>query len=124
MTYSLFLAVFLAIPIVLLAVGGRRYIRRWHLGALGLVCTIAFVYTTPWDNYAAAKGLWAFAREFVWGPPLWFGWLPLEEYLFYFAEAIFTCLAMVWLAQVRGLVDPVNPVSPESSDKDGSRASS
>jgi lycopene beta-cyclase len=105
MTYSLFLLVFLVVPIVVLAVGVRGRVRRWHGWGMGLVCAVAFLYTTPWDNYAAYKGLWSFAPEFVWGPPLWFGWLPLEEYLFYFAEAIFTCLAMIALSRVRGLVD-------------------
>lgn len=100
MSYSAFLLVFLVIPIVLLAVGLRQHIQRHHLLAMVLVSAIAFVYTTPWDNYAAYKGLWSFAPEFVWGPPLWFGWLPLEEYLFYFAEAIFTCLAMIGLAKI------------------------
>lgn len=99
MTYGLFLLIFLVAPITVLLMVLWRQLRRHHWLAMALVSIIAFVYTTPWDNYAAYKGLWTFAPEFVWGPPFWFGWLPLEEYLFYFAEAIFTCLAMVALAQ-------------------------
>lgn len=79
-----------------------------HLKACGLICLISFVYTTPWDNYAAYKKLWSFAPEFVWGPPLWFGYLPLEEYLFYFAEAVFVCLVVVGLSCIRYLA-PENP---------------
>jgi putative membrane protein len=79
-----------------------------HLKACGLICLISFVYTTPWDNYAAYKKLWSFAPEFVWGPPLWFGYLPLEEYLFYFAEAVFVCLVVVGLSCIRFLA-PENP---------------
>jgi lycopene beta-cyclase len=103
-TYGLFLLIFLCIPIAGLLVALRRHLRRWHWLGLGLVCLIAFVYTTPWDNYAAYKKLWTFAPEFVLGPPYWFGWLPLEEYLFYFAEAILVCLVMVGLSRVRVLV--------------------
>ena len=100
MTYGLFLLVFLCLPIaVLLAVLWKR-LRRHHLLAGGLVCLLAFVYTTPWDNYAAYKRLWTFDPAFVYGPPLWFGYLPLEEYLFYFAEAVFVCLVLVGLSRV------------------------
>lgn len=100
MTYGAFLLVFLVLPIVLLGVGLRRFLRPAHFWAGGLVCLLAFVYTTPWDNYAAYKKLWSFAPAFVWGRPFWAGFLPLEEYLFYFAEAIFVCLALVALARV------------------------
>jgi lycopene cyclase domain-containing protein len=109
-TYGLFLLVFLVVPIIALLWHLRGRLQRFHLIAMGLVCLLAFVYTTPWDNYAAYKRLWTFAPEFVWGPPLWFGWLPLEEYLFYFAEAIFVCLTLIALSRVRWLaVDTLSP---------------
>jgi lycopene cyclase domain-containing protein len=108
-TYGAFLAVFLVIPTVLLFLRGQ--IKRHHGIALALVCLLAFVYTTPWDNYAAYKKLWAFDKAFVWGPPLWFGYLPLEEYLFYFAEAVFVCLALIALSRVPFLMPPPEPDS-------------
>ncbi len=107
MTYGQFLLVFLLVPIVVLAVALRARIRRHHRIACGLVCLLAFVYTTPWDNYAAYKKLWTFAPEFV--GAVWIGYLPLEEYLFYFAEAVFVCLALVALSQVPALA----PRGPE-----------
>ena len=97
MTYGLFLLIFLLCPIIFLALALRRHLTRAHLLSGAMICAISFVYTSPWDNYAAYKRLWTFAPEFVWGPPLWFGYLPLEEYLFYFAEAIFVCLVVVGL---------------------------
>lgn len=109
MSYGAFLGVFLLVPIAGLAVSLRRHLRRHHLLAGGLVCLLAFVYTTPWDNYAAYKRLWSFAPDFVWGPPLWFGWLPLEEYLFYFAEAVFVCLMLVGLSRLPFLAPPPEP---------------
>ncbi|MBC8102038.1 MAG: lycopene cyclase domain-containing protein [Cytophagales bacterium] len=110
MTYSGFLLLFLALPIALLLLVLRRRLTRFHRLGLGLVCLIAFVYTTPWDNYAAYKTLWSFDPAFVWGPPFWIGYLPLEEYLFYLAEAVFVCLTVVALARVRWL-------APEPDDE-------
>lgn len=103
MTYAQFLAVFLLLPIAILTALLRRHLRRAHLLACGLVCLIAFVYTTPWDNYAAAKQLWTFDPAFVLGPPFWLGWLPLEEYLFYVAETVFVCLVVVALSRFPAL---------------------
>lgn len=103
MTYAQFLLVFLALPIAFLVVLLRGCLRRFHLVAGGLVCLLAFVYTTPWDNYAAYQKLWTFDPAFVLGPPFWFGYLPLEEYLFYFGEAIFVCLVTVALSRVPAL---------------------
>ena len=103
MTYLNFLAVFLLAPIVLLTAVLWRHIRRYHLIGGGLVCLLAFVYTTPWDNYAAYRKLWTFDPAFVLGPPFWLGYLPLEEYLFYFAEAVFVCLVVVALSRVPAL---------------------
>ena len=100
MTYGLFLLVFLVLPTIALFFGLRRHLKRHHYIGLALVCLLAFVYTTPWDNYAAYKKLWTFGAGFVWGPPLWFGYLPLEEYLFYFAEAVFVCVALVGLSRL------------------------
>lgn len=106
MTYARFLFVFLFLPILALALALRRHVRRPQGIALVLVCLLAFVYTTPWDNYAAHKRLWTFDSRFVLGPPWWFGYLPLEEYLFYFGEAVFVCLVLVALARVPALAPP------------------
>ncbi len=103
MTYAQFLLVFLLPPILVLAVVLRRHVRRPQGIALALVCLLAFAYTTPWDNYAAYKRLWTFDSKFVLGPPFWFGYLPLEEYLFYFGEAVLVCLVMVGLGRGRAV---------------------
>ena len=105
-SYAAFLAVFLVGPIAVLVVFLRGRLRRFHVGAGALVCALAAGYTTPWDNFAVKRGLWSFAPGFVWGAPFRVGALPLEECLFYVAEAVFVCLAVVALSRVRGL-DPV-----------------
>ena len=100
MTYSRFLLLFLCLPIAVMLIALRGRLTRPQTLALLVINAIAFAYTTPWDNYAARAKLWSFAPAFVWGKPLWFGTLPLEEYLFYFAEAVFVCLALVLLSRV------------------------
>jgi len=111
-TYAVFLAVFLLLPIAGLLVFICRRLRWFHLRAAGLVCGMALLYTSPWDNFAARRGLWSFSPSFVWGRPFWIGALPLEEYLFYIAEAVFVSLMFVALSRL-----PAFAGRPEESDR-------
>lgn len=98
MTYSLFLLLFLLLPIVLLGFLLRRRLRARHGGACAVVCLLAFVYTSPWDNHAAKTRLWTFDPLFA--PPSHFWlYLPWEEYAFYFAQGILMCLLLLALAR-------------------------
>ena len=117
MTYSGFLVIFLVIPIVLLLLFLWGRLRCFHRLGLGLVCLLAFVYTTPWDNYAAFKHLWSFDPAFVWGRPFWVGWLPLEEYLFYLAEAVFVCLTVVALSRIPFFAPNFDDLNNTETDK-------
>lgn len=103
MTYFGFLALFLGVPIAALATiawqDGRR--GRRLAPALGahapatvifLHVVIALLYTTPWDNYLVATGVWWYDPELVTG--ITFGWVPLEEYVFFVVQPILTGL---WL---------------------------
>ena len=97
MTYARFLLVFLVVPILLLLVLVRGRLRGRHFVAGALVCALAFLYTSPWDNHAAAMRLWTFDPAFA--PPSHFVFfLPWEEYAFYFAQGILMCLLLVALA--------------------------
>lgn len=87
MTYSLFLLVFLVIPSIVLAIIQRRKVRRrWWGVAVGLTILMALIYTTPWDNYLVATGVWYYDPARVWGIVL--GYVPLEEYLFFVLQTI------------------------------------
>ena len=98
MTYALFLLVFLAVPIVLLALGLRGRLRARHGWACAAVCLLAFVYTSPWDNHAAKTKLWTFDPAFA--PPGHFVlYLPWEEYAFYFAQGVLMCLLVLLLSR-------------------------
>lgn len=63
MTYLQFHLVFLLPPLLLLGALTRRAARRgelprFGLAALALHALVAFLYTTPWDNYLVARGVW------------------------------------------------------------------
>jgi lycopene cyclase domain-containing protein len=103
MTYFGFLLRFLFIPIGLMllwtlldARRGKRVAATWcgwpAWSALLLHVVIAVVYTTPWDNYLVATGVWWYDPQLVTGLVL--GWVPIEEYTFFIVQPI---LAGLWL---------------------------
>lgn len=102
MTYFGFLLRFLVIPIlVFLAItywesrrnkqtnGFRRGRAVWIGIAIHILLAVA--YTTPWDNYLVATGVWYYNPELVTGILL--GYVPIEEYTFFVLE---TLLAGLW----------------------------
>ena len=102
MTYFGFLLRFLVIPIlVFLAItcwDNRRnkQVNGFRNGGavwLGIAVHVllAVVYTTPWDNYLVATGVWYYNPDLVTGILL--GYVPLEEYIFFVLETI---LAGLW----------------------------
>jgi len=113
MTYFGFLAQFVLIPIIILALWTiwdyrrdkrlPRALNGWPLwGAIGVHMIVALVYTTPWDNYLVASGVWWYDPNLVTG--IVFGWVPIEEYTFFLVQPILTGL---WLfALVRYLPMP------------------
>lgn len=101
MTYFGFLLRFIGIPLVILLIialidsrrgrtmtnffGGRAV---WL--SIGLHVLIAVIYTTPWDNYLVAAGVWYYNPDQISGILL--GRVPLEEYSFFVVETILTGL--------------------------------
>lgn len=98
MTYAAFLGVFLVMPLAAMMAAWGRGVRGRHGQACAIVCLLAFVYTAPWDNWAAKHGLWSFDPKFA--PPSHFlGWLPWEEYAFYILQGVFVCLLTLGLSR-------------------------
>jgi lycopene cyclase domain-containing protein len=108
MTYFGFLFRFLVIPILILLYliwrdtgrDTRRFIRpenRITWITLGSLMLMAVMYTTPWDNYLVATGVWEYNPALVAGIVL--GWVPLEEYLFFVLQPILTGLWIVYLVR-------------------------
>src|SRR5512147_2432394 len=102
MTYFGFLLRFLIIPIlVFLAVTYWDHKKNRHIvgfrngravwAAIGVHVLLAVVYTTPWDNYLVATGVWYYNPKLVTG--LVIGYVPIEEYTFFIVETI---LAGLW----------------------------
>jgi lycopene cyclase domain-containing protein len=115
MTYLQFHLVFLAPPLLVLGVLAAR---RWRRGAAArdpawafwLLPVIAFVYTTPWDNYLVARGVWTYPPGAVLAT---IGYVPVEEYLFFLLQPILTGL---WYRLVRATgPDRPAPEAPEAA---------
>jgi len=108
MTYFGFLLRFLLIPILIFLI-----ITWWEnknkiptLGfsngravwiAIGIHILLAVAYTTPWDNYLVATGVWYYNPALVTGIVL--GYVPIEEYTFFVVETILTGLWWWFLAR-------------------------
>ena len=105
MTYSSILAIFILPPLLLFAVAVIVHTLRsprttrhpWiPVLAVGLHMLIALLYTTPWDNYLVATGVWWYDPQLVAGYTL--GWVPVEEYFFFLLQ---TALTGFWLLLLR-----------------------
>lgn len=108
MTYFGFLALFLGIPLALLGAlarwdsrHGKRLPARlssWPARFVILAHIVAAVlYTTPWDNYLVATGVWWYDPQLVTGIVL--GWVPIEEYTFFVLQTLAMGLLLAGLAK-------------------------
>lgn len=108
MTYFGFLARFLMIPILVFLFitywdnKNNRHIHGFRNGravwaAIGVHILLAVIYTTPWDNYLVATGVWYYNPELVTGLVL--GYVPIEEYTFFVVETILSGLWWWFLAR-------------------------
>jgi lycopene cyclase domain-containing protein len=108
MTYFGFLLRFLVIPILIFLVitywdnKKNRLLSGFKNGravwlAIGIHILLAVTYTTPWDNYLVATGVWYYNPELVTGIVI--GYVPIEEYKFFVVETILACLWWWFLAR-------------------------
>lgn len=70
---------------------------------LFLICGIALVYTTPWDNYLVAQEIWTYDEGRIL-EQFRIGYVPLEEYLFFVLQPILTTGFLFFFAQRRAEV--------------------
>lgn len=100
MTYFSFHLIFVLPALVLALVLAWRRLRLPHLLWGAVVAAIAFVTTTPWDNWAVKKGIWSF--DWARTTPVVlqaFGqeWrLPAEEYAFFILLTFVVSLLCVY----------------------------
>ncbi|MEZ3144885.1 lycopene cyclase domain-containing protein [Halobaculum sp. MBLA0143] len=105
--YLLFHVLFVLPPLALvIARRPQLTARRRLLSTVGisLMATVAFLYTTPWDNLLIERGVWWYGDGAVF---VRFWAAPLGEYLFFVLQ---TVLMGVWLYHVD--FDP----TPEDAD--------
>lgn len=90
MTYWEFHLVFMLPALVLSGAAARR--ARLELGrraiwSVPVLAVLALLWTTPWDNYLVATGVWSYGEDRVAGT---IGWVPVEEYVFFVLQPLFT----------------------------------
>jgi putative membrane protein len=101
MTYFGVLLVFIVPPLLLALWWLRQPLLAWvtrnaprdknlPFWILLLHVFIALLYTTPWDNYLVASGVWWYDLNLVTGLTL--GWVPIEEYTFFALQTLLTGL--------------------------------
>jgi putative membrane protein len=67
------------------------------------------VFTSPWDNYAVAKGIWDFPADRVW---FRVRHLPIEEYAFFVIQSLLViafCIIFLQQSDVAERTDPAPP---------------
>ena len=108
MTYFDFLLRFLVIPIIvffliyLIDEKNKKDILGFKNGwavwvAIGIHILLALIYTTLWDNYLVATGVWYYNPQLVTGIVL--GYVPIEEYTFFVLETLFVGLGWQFLTR-------------------------
>jgi lycopene beta-cyclase len=107
-SYLQFHLVFILPPLLLLAVTVRGPLRASgkRLTPLALIAVIAFVYTTPWDNYLVWRGVWGYGTDRVIGT---IGYVPVEEYAFFLLQPLLTGLWTYHLLPRAGELRPADP---------------
>jgi lycopene cyclase domain-containing protein len=109
-TYFGVLTTFILPPLLALIILVPRDVWRWLIKREGVVhweaylivlvhVVAALVYTTPWDNYLVATGVWWYDPDLVTGITL--GWVPIEEYTFFVVQ---TLLSGLWTVGLMRLV--------------------
>jgi len=76
--------------------GGSDRAAWW---ALVIHVGIAFVYTTPWDNYLVYRGVWGYPPGRVLATV---GYVPIEEYAFFVIQTLGTGLLLFALGRAYG----------------------
>ena len=108
MTYLEFHLAFTAPPLVALALLQGRTRGPWW--PLALLVGLAFVWTTPWDNYLVAREVWTYPLDRVLARV---SYVPVEEYAFFVIQTVATGL-WVRLLQARWPVPAGPPGSTRS----------
>ena len=111
MTYLQFHLVFTLPALFVLKMTGPKVLSRDLIKAgasLFTITLIAFVWTTPWDNYLVQQGVWGYGEGRVIGT---WGYVPLEEYFFFIIQPLITGLwlyRLIWKNPASASIPPSN----------------
>ncbi|NNF56927.1 MAG: lycopene cyclase domain-containing protein [Rhodothermaceae bacterium] len=92
MTYLQFHAAFTLPALAALWIFRPRRVPAWW--PLVALVVIAFVYTTPWDNYLVAQRVWTYPADRVLATV---GHVPVEEYAFFVIQTVMTGLLFIFV---------------------------
>jgi len=67
----------------------RPFINHSEVFKIAVISAIAFVYTTPWDNYVIYSDAWKYPPDRVLAI---IGYVPIEEYMFFIIQTVLTSL--------------------------------
>ncbi len=113
MSYFGVLAVFILPPLLVMAWLAWRELRGENLLnylVVGALVGVALLYTTPWDNYLVATGVWWYDPKLVTGLTL--GWVPIEEYTFFVLQTLLTGFWALWVRARMPVGQGLRPMSP------------
>eukprot|EP00127_Corallochytrium_limacisporum_P003121 Clim_evm50s146 gene=Clim_evmTU50s146 len=70
--------------------------RQSHLEvqSIASICTIAFIWTVPWDNYLVYRKVWGYGESRVFAT---IGYVPVEEYAFFLLQPVLTGIWLLFL---------------------------
>ncbi len=109
MTYLQFHLIF-TLPVIfyLKMTGPKVFARDMTKATISLVviASIAFIWTTPWDNYLIQEGIWGYGQGRVLGT---LGYVPVEEYFFFLAQPLLTGFWLYRLIWKSNLIQPASP---------------
>jgi len=97
--YVAFHFVFVLPAIAVLGIAVHRRPSSNAVAGIGLLAVIAVVYTTPWDNYLVARGVWHYGAGTVTAR---IGHAPVGEYAFILLQPVLTGL---WLHALGPAID-------------------
>ena len=106
MSYSGFhLAFNLPLLLILFFLSGKGFWPVEVIAAMVAILGIVVAFTSPWDNWAVAQGIWDFPSERI---RFRIGKLPVEEYAFFIIQSM-QVMMLSWA--FLGWVEPP-PVAP------------
>lgn len=90
--YAYFHLLFTLPPLAMLHLLASPLLTQLDRHKLLILPTIAFVWTTPWDNKLVRHGAWWYPRSCVMAR---IGYVPIEEYAFFLLQSLITTLFTV-----------------------------